>query len=165
MVRFHAFALEDIGVDRALAQEADAVQLGGFFGEDVNELFADDLALRFGIGHARELVKEAVHGVNIYQVRVHFLAEHADDLLGLPFSEEAVVDVYAHQILADGFDQQRRHHRRIHAAGKRQQYLAVADLRAQRRDLFVDERFGQFFVSDTLHCFGSYIVHNNCSVP
>ena len=62
-------ALEDIRPDRALAEEGDAVEPARLFGEDLDELPADDLALLLGVGDARELVEEAVDRVDVDEVR------------------------------------------------------------------------------------------------
>ncbi len=106
MVSLDGTALKDVGIDGALSQEADAVQLGGLLGEDIDELLADDLALLLRVGNAGQLVQEAVGGVYIDQVSLQLLAEDADDLFGLALAQQAVVDVNAYQLLADGLDQQ-----------------------------------------------------------
>ena len=78
------------------------------------------MALLLGIGHARELVEEAVDRVHIDEVRVHLIAEHLDDLLGLALSEQSVIDVNGDQLLADCLDQERGYDRGINASGQRQ---------------------------------------------
>ena len=156
MVRLDAvLAFEDVGPDRALRQKLDAFELARFFGKDVDERAADDLALGFGIGNAGELIEEAVDRVHIDQVRVHFVAEHADDLLGLALSQQSVVDVHAGELSADRTDQKRRDDGRIDAAGQREKDFLIADLRADIGDLFVDERFRLRSGRDAFHGFGS----------
>ena len=61
-------ALDDVGVDRALAEEVDALELGGLFFKDVDELLADDLALALGLRNARELIEEAVGRVHVGEI-------------------------------------------------------------------------------------------------
>ena len=158
MVGLDRAALEDVGVDSALGEEADAVQLRGFLGEDVDEHLADDLALALGIGHARQLVEEAVDRVHVDEVGVHLVPEHPDHLLALAFAHEAVVDVHAGQLLADRLDEQGRDHRGVHAAAQRQQHLAVADLRAQGGDLLVDKGLGLRGRRDPRHALGTSVV-------
>ena len=51
-------------------------------------------------------------------------------LFRLVFAHHAVVHEHAGELRSDGFCQQRRADGRIHAAGQRQQHLAVSDLRA-----------------------------------
>ena len=69
-----------------------------------------------------------------------------------------MVDVDAHQLFADGLDEQSRHHAGIHAAGQGQQNLLIAHLGANLGDLLVDELLGQRGGGDALHAFGTYIV-------
>ena len=140
VVRLDAVGLKDVGVDGALTEELDAVQFAGFFLKYADEFRADDLALLFGVGDARQLVEEAVYRVDIDEVRVHLVAEHLDDLLGLTLAEQSVVDVDTDELFADRLDQQRRDDRAVYAAGQRQQDFFVADLRAQFLYLLVDER-------------------------
>ena len=48
------FALENIRIDGALCEECDAVELCSFFSKDLDEFFADDVALLLGIRYACE---------------------------------------------------------------------------------------------------------------
>ena len=97
------------------------------------------MALLLGIGHASQLVQEAIHRVHIDQVRTQFMPEHLHHLLRLALAQQAVVHVYAGQTVTNGANQQRRDYRGIYATGQRQQHLAVAHLRADALDLVVDE--------------------------
>ena len=54
-------------------------------------------------------------------------------------------------------DEQRRHHRGVHAAGQRQQHLFVAHLLANGSDLLVDERLGQLGGGDAIHVVGANV--------
>ena len=132
-------ALNDVGVDGALAQEFDAVQLAGLLLKHPDELRADDLPLLLRVGHAGQLVQEAVHGVHIDQVGVHFAPEDLHHLLRLPFAQQAVVDVDAGELFADGSDEQGGHHGGVHAAGQGQQHLLVSHLAADELHLVGDE--------------------------
>ena len=158
VVRLHADALEDIGVDGALSQELDPFLFSRLFLEDANELGADDLALLFGIADARQFVKETVDGVDVHQVGVELVAENADHLFGFALAEQTVVDVDADQVLADRLDQQRGADRRVDAARQSEQAFAVPDLFFERGDLFVDERLGKFGGVDAFHAFGTDVV-------
>ena len=157
VVGLDAVALEDVRVNGALGQELDVLLLAGFLLEHTDELGADDLALALRLLHTGQLVQEAVDGVHIDEVGVHLVAEHLHDLFRLALAQQAVVDMYADELLADGFDEQRRHHRGIHAAGQRQQNLFVADLRPDGGNLFVDERLRQFGRSDADHIVRSFV--------
>ena len=110
MVGLHGTRLYDVGIDGALCEEADALELAGLLFEDADELGTDDLALLLGVGNAGELVEEAVGGVDIHQVGFHLVAEDAHHLLGLTLAQQAVVDVDRHQLPSYGLDQQCCHH-------------------------------------------------------
>ena len=123
----------------ALGEKVDAVELSGLLLEDADELRADDLALLLRLTDAGELVEEAVDRIHIDQVRAELMAEHLHHLLGLALAQEAVVDVHAGQLAADGADEERRDDGGIDAAGEREQHLLVADLTANQLNLVVDE--------------------------
>ena len=155
MVGLDAVGLEDVGIDRALAEELDAVELARFFFKDADELGADDLALLFGIGDAGELVEEAVDCVNVDEVGVHPVAEHLDDLLGLALAQEAVVHVDADELLSDGLDQEGCDDGAVDAAGEGEENLPVADLSAKLLYLLIDKGLSKLGGGDALHGFGS----------
>ena len=93
----------------------------------------------------------------VHEVRVQLVLEHVNHLLALALAHEAVVHVHADELLADGLDQERRHHGRVHAAGQRQQRLLVADLGADGLHLLVDERVRQLRRGDSLHVLGALV--------
>ena len=160
MVRLDAgFALENVGPDGSLCKELHAVELSGFVSKYVDELFADDVSLLFGVGDTCEFVKEAVYCVDIDEVRVHLVAENSDDLLGLAFAKKAVVNVNGNQLLADCLDQKCGYYRGINTSGQCQQYLVIADLRAELFDLLVDECLRESGSRDSFHIFGSSLCH------
>ena len=148
---------DDVRVDGALRQEADAVQLAGLFLEHADEFRADDLALLLGIRHAGQLVQEAVDGIDINQVRVELVAEDAHYLLGLALAQESMVDMDGNQLLADGLDEEGRDDGGIDTARKGEQHLLVADLGAQFLNLFFDEFPRQFGRGDPLHVRGTNV--------
>ena len=117
------------------------------------------MSLLFGIGDACELVKEAVHCIDINEVCVHLVAENLDDLLGLALAKEAVVDVNGNELLADCLDQKRGYYRGIYASGQCQQHLVVADLRAELCDLLLNKRLRESGSCDSFHVIGSSLCH------
>ncbi len=165
MVGLDRAALQNVGIDGALSQEADAVELIGLLGEDVDKLLADNLALRLRIGHAGQLVQEAIHRVHIDEVGVHLVAEDLDHLLGLALAQQAVVYMHAGQLLADGLDEQRGHDGRVHTAGQGQKDLLIADLLAQGGNLLVDKSLGQFGRGDARHALGAFVVCHRLIPP
>ena len=158
MVRLDAsLGLEDVRVDGALAEEADALELGSLLVEDLDELLADDVALGLGVVHAGQQVEEAVRGVHEDELGAQLVLEYVDDLLGLALAHEAVVHMHAHELLADGLDEQRGAHAGVNAAGKREQHLAVAHLGAHGLDGLVDEGLGELGRVDAGHVVGAVI--------
>ena len=157
MVRLHGPRLHDVGIDGALCQEADALELAGLFLEHTDELGTDNLALLLRVGHAGKLVEETVGGVDIHQVGVHLVAEDAHHLLGLALAQQTMVDVNRHELLANGLNQQRCHYRRVNTAGKCQQHLLVTNLSPKLLNLFVNEFLCQSGRRDSLHRLWSHI--------
>ena len=158
MVRLDAgLGLENVGVDGALAEEADSLELGRLLVEDLDELLTDDVTLGLGVGHACQLVEEAVGGVHVDELGAQLVAEHIDDLLGLALAHEAVVHVHAYELLADSLDEQRGNHRGVDAARKRQQDLAIAHLGAHGLYGLGDEGISELGRVDTRHVIGTMI--------
>ena len=122
-----------------------------------DEFCADDLAFLLRVGNAGEFIQEAVHCIDVDQVGAKFVAKYAYYLLGLAFTQEAVVDVDRYQLLAYGFDQQGRDDRGVNAAREGQEHFFVSDLGTEFFDLFVDEFFGQGRSGDSLHVGRAYV--------
>jgi hypothetical protein len=153
--RFFAFALlntfKNVGVDGTLCEEGNAVELTSFVREYVDEFLTDDLALAFRIGNACEKVEETVGCVDIDQVSVELVAEKFNNCFAFVFAHEAVVNVYANELLADRLQKKSGNDGRVNTAGKREQNLLVADLSANLCDLFCDESFCEFRGGNTSH--------------
>ena len=158
MVCFHTrLGFQVVGINRSLSEEPDSFELCRFLGEHLDEFLADDMALGFGLVNAGQQVEEAVGCVDEHEVRVHLVLEHVDDLLRFAFAHESMVHVNAHELLADGLDEQRRHDRGIDAAGKREQHLSIADLGAHGLDGLVDKGVGKFGRRYALHVVGAFV--------
>ncbi len=71
------------------------------------------------------------------------IAERVHDLVAFVVAQQAVIDEYAGQLVADGLVQQRRNHRRIDAAREAQQDLAVPDLLTHTCDRVCDDVAGR----------------------
>ena len=134
--------LDDVGIDRALAEELDVavllLEIARRVGEDLDELAADDLALLLRIRLALRLVEEALLAVKRDEVHAELALEDLLDHLAFVQTHAAVVDENADELLADGLVKERRANGRVNAAGKREQDLLVADLLLDRLDLFLD---------------------------
>ncbi len=131
--------LDDVGVDRALAEEVDVAELllevARDVGEDLDELAADALALELGVGDALRLLEEAGLGVDLDEVDAELALEDLLHRLGLVEAHAAVVDEHADELLADRLLQEHRADGRVDAARHREQHLPVADLLPDRLDL------------------------------
>ena len=100
---------------------------------------ADDLALLLGVGDAVELVEEAVGGVDDLEPDAGGGDVVGLDLLALALAQQPVVDEDAGEVVADGPVHERRGDGRVDAAGQPADDELVADLRADRLDLLVDD--------------------------
>ncbi len=142
-----ATGLDHVRVQRALHQELHRRtlvrdDLGLRLLEDPDELTADDLPLLLGVTDPGERLEEPllrVHNLQLYAGRGH---EVLLDLLGLALAHQAVVDVHAGQLGADGLLDQRRRHGGVDAAGQTADGAPVADLLADGRDLLLDDVAG-----------------------
>ena len=109
-------ALHDVRVNGSLGQEPDSFQLSGLLLKHAYKFSADNLALLFRVSHSGQLSKETICGVHIYQVCIHLVLEYIYNALGFPFSHKAMVYMDAGQLFSDGFDEQGRYHRAVHAS-------------------------------------------------
>ncbi len=131
---------DDIGVERALGEEFDAVTKGaGLVGEDIDEGRPDDLALLLGIGDAGEFVEKELAGAGDGEVDAKGIAEELLDFFGLAVAHQAIVDVDAVELVADGLVQQGGHDRGVDAATQSEQHMVVPDLCADFADGILDE--------------------------
>ena len=120
-------ALDAVGVDGALGEPLDVADLAGFLVEDVDEAFADDLALALGIGHSGELAEEFFGCVDADHIEAEALivAQHVAVLV---LAEHAVIDEDAGEVAADGAVEKHCGHRRVDAAREAEHHLVVAEL-------------------------------------
>ena len=63
----------------------------------------------------------------------------------------------AGELISNGLDQQRGNNRRVNAAGKSQQHLAIAHLGTHGLNGFFDECVGQFGSVDARHIVGALV--------
>ena len=124
---------DHVGIDRTLSQIVDRADLLALFLKDADELLADDLALGLRVGDVLQARKEALLGVDTHEVDVPVF-KRGLDFVALVLAQQTVIDKDARKLAADGLGQQRRRNGGVHAAGKRQQHLAVADLGADVRN-------------------------------
>ena len=97
----YAVAFKNVGINRTLCKEVNAVELSCFFNENVYKLVADNFSLCFGVLNTCEFIEETVDSININEVCVHLVLKYSDNLFGLALTEKSVVYVYANKLLAD----------------------------------------------------------------
>src|SRR5213082_1703209 len=134
-----AGGLDDVGIDRALGEELDAFETLRLLVEDLDEGPADHLALGLGVGDAGEGAEKARLRVDADDLRAEVLREDAHHRLGFAEAQQAVVDEYADQLLADRAVQERGDYGGVDAAREPEQHRAVTDLRAEACDGVLDD--------------------------
>ncbi len=126
--------LDDVGIERALGQEVDLADLGRLLLEHPDELVADDPALLLRVDYLLEPRQEAVASVDHHQVHAQVVCKGLAQELRFALAHQAVVDVDARQLVADGAVDERRGNGRVDAAGQRADDLAIADASADVGD-------------------------------
>ena len=86
--------------------------------EYLDEESADNLALFFRILDALQRSKKSIRRVNADHVDVHMFGEGLHDLVTFVMTQQAVVNEYADELIADRLVQQRCNNRRIDTAGQ-----------------------------------------------
>ena len=141
-----AAGLDHVGVQRALHEEAHAsspsaaVSLAASSSNTLMNSAPIALRLASGSVDAVELVEEALLGVDRHERHLERVAERAHHLLALVLAHQPVVDEHARELLADRAVHEQRGDRGVDAAGEPADDRAVADLRADAADLFLDDR-------------------------
>ena len=110
--------LDDVGVERALHEEARVLDAARGLLEDADEQLADRLALLLGVGDAGEALEVALGGAHVDQLDALVALERLDDLVALALAHEAGVDEHARELGADRLVHQRGRHRGVDAAGQ-----------------------------------------------
>jgi hypothetical protein len=130
---------DDIRVQRALGQVTDLTDLVGLVLEDFDEAETDPLALDLRVDHPLQFAEKVVGGIDIDDVEFALLLEEAQDRLRFAGPHQAVVDMDAGQLIADGPVDDGGHHRRIDTAGQGAEDPVAADPILDRRHRQLDE--------------------------
>ncbi len=138
-----AAGLDDVGVQRPLDEVASRPPSFAA-SSSKTRMNSEPIALRLASGSVTPAssVEEARLGVDGHERDAEVVAERGDDLLALVLAHEAVVDEHAGQLVADRAVHEHGGDARVHAARQAADDLAVADLRADARDLLLDDRRG-----------------------
>ena len=132
-------ALDAVGIDRALREEARAVAVADLVPEHVIEFGADDPALLLGVGHAAQLREEFLLTVDADKVHVKQLGEGLLHIVALVLAHQPLIDEHAGELSADRLAQQRRGDGAVDAARESEHHALVPHLLSDLRDCGVDE--------------------------
>jgi len=110
------YALDHIGVERALRQKLCATELACFLLEHVDEELSYGLSLLLGIGHATERVEKHAFRFDMHQRNIVAVAKERYDLLGLAEPQQAMIDENAGELLGHRLVNEDRRHRGIDPA-------------------------------------------------
>ncbi len=139
LARLGAGRLDHVGVDGALGQEGDRIQLARLLLEDVDKQVADDLAFLFRIGRPFEGLEKTLLRIDADHLDTHMLREGSHHLIALVQAQQTIIDEDAGQLIADRPVQQGGYHRRVDTAGKTQHHLGVTHLLADLADALLDD--------------------------
>ena len=99
---------DHIRVDRTLRQEAGIFKLCSFFFKDIDKQLTDNLAFVFRITNTIECVEKAFFRIHSDDIDPHIVSEGLHDLIAFVQTQQAIVNKYTSQLLADSAVQQRR---------------------------------------------------------
>src|SRR5206468_11494032 len=101
--RIAVAGFNDIRIQRALGKELRAFDRLGLAIERFDEFVADDFPLQLRIDHALKLTEKPFAGVVDAQLDLEVISESRFNQLALVFSEQAIVNEDADELLADRF--------------------------------------------------------------
>ena len=131
---------DHIGIKRPLNQEPDIANRRGSFFKDTDEDLPNDLSFLLRVGDTLEFFEKAISGLDMDEVNDEVGPKRLFDLLRLAGAEEAMVDEYGCQLVANRFMNQGRGHCRIDTARQAADDLARTDLMPYRLHLRLDDR-------------------------
>ena len=144
VVRFNNFssfgtAFSNVRINGALTKEVNAFNFASFFFEYTNEFFADDFAFLFGVSNTFQFSQEAFSSININQVCIQLVFENFYYAFRFAFTHQTMVYVYANQVVANSFQEQRSYNGAIYATRESQQYFFIANLFFNQFDLVMNK--------------------------
>src|ERR1041385_816403 len=93
--------LDDVGVERALAQKADISDRARLLLEDLDKRLSDDLPFLFGVGDSLQLPEKSLCRVHVVETEMVAVTVDLQDQLALSRPHEAVVDMNAIEPVTD----------------------------------------------------------------
>src|SRR5438552_1278583 len=151
-----AGALDDIGIERSLGQEADRATLfrqpQSFFLEDTDKLFADDLTLLLRVDDTGKTSQETLARVDYDERDMQVTTEGIDDLFSLASSQAACIDEDTGELVANGLVNKQGRNTGIHTPRESAYNPLLAYTLAYLLNRFFDRRTGSptgFAAADT----------------
>src|SRR4029077_20939073 len=120
LARARAGRLDHVGVDGALGEELDSLELVRLLVEHFDKRAADDLALLFRIGNAGEGLKKPRLGIDADDAYAEVLRESAHHLVALAQAQQAVIDEHARELPSNGTVEQGGYHGGVDTARQAQ---------------------------------------------
>ena len=144
VVRFNNFssfgtAFCDVRINGTLTEEVNAFNFASFFFEYADEFFADDFTFLFGVSNAFQFGEEAFSCINVNEVCIQLVFEYFYYAFRFSFAHQAMVYVYANQVVANSFQKESCYYGAIYATGESKQYFFIANLFFNQFDLVMNE--------------------------
>ena len=114
-----------VRIDGPLDQEVHMTDLFGFFFEDPDEFFPDDLPFLFRVADALEFAEETILGIDPDQVHIEIPFEDLFHLVSFVFPQQAVVHEHTGKLLAHCLVDQDGSHGGIHPAAHGAEHILV----------------------------------------
>src|SRR5262249_14788283 len=92
---------DDVGIERALGEEAGPLYGSSFALEGFDEFAADNLALLLGVADTLEVSKKLLSSIVDAQVDLEMVGEGGLDKLALIFAQQAIVHEDADELVGD----------------------------------------------------------------
>ena len=120
-----AAAFHHVGINGALYQKIYLAQFFRFFVKHVDKFRTDDFPFLFRIGHAFQLVQEAVRRIDPDEIHIEGVFENFFHLIPFVLAQKAVIHEDAGQLFANRFMYHHRRNGRIHTAAEGAQHFFV----------------------------------------
>ena len=136
-----AAGLDDVGIERALHEEARVAEILRGLLEHADEELADDLALALRIDDVVERVEEPVLRLHVHEVDLELVAERVCSTCSASPSRSSPVSTKTHdELVADRLVHERGRDRGVDAARQTADHALGADLGADLGDRVLDDR-------------------------
>ena len=97
----HLGGFDHIRINRALSEPFHVLDFAGSRVENLNEILADNLSLRFRVGHSTQVAEESFCSVNSFDIQPHTLVG-LKYFSGLVLSHQTGIHEDTMEVVADG---------------------------------------------------------------